>query len=396
MGLKQATSNDRLVALVLALVPFTALGLGRFAYGLLLPTMRAELSWSYLEAGVVTTANTGGYLIGAAMGAAMLRRHGEWSLIVIGSAAIACAMAGTAIAGSLVVISLFRFAVGLVSGWAFLAGSTFAARLSKAGAPAALVWYPAGAGLAVVITAAGHSAIATTFAGWRAGWLTVSALGAVAAALLAVFVPRTKHPKSSRAERAQTAKATGARVRGLEISYGLFGLGYISYVTFAGAYVKGGPSTPSTGLFWTTLGLASVVGAFTWPSLFARHSAGAMYPITLVTCSAGVIVLLIERGLVGALASAALFGFSFLAVVSGVSASARDRVPPEGWASALGWVTVIFGAGQTLGPLLGGALGDTPSGLRLGLAASAAILLIAAIAAFADNRTVAAASRTPA
>jgi hypothetical protein len=39
-----------------------------------------------------------------------------------------------------------------------------------------------------------------------------------------------------------------------------------------------------------------------------------------------------------------------------------------------------------LGPLLGGALGDTSSGLRLGLAASAAILAAGALVALGDYR----------
>ncbi|WP_238011612.1 YbfB/YjiJ family MFS transporter [Dactylosporangium sp. AC04546] len=41
----------------LALGAVTALGLARFAYGLLVPAMRTDLGWSLAQVGAVTTAN---------------------------------------------------------------------------------------------------------------------------------------------------------------------------------------------------------------------------------------------------------------------------------------------------------------------------------------------------
>ena len=64
-----ARPTSRLTTLVLALglaaSPAVALGFARFAYGLLLPGMRADLSWTYTQAGLMNTANAGGYLAGA-------------------------------------------------------------------------------------------------------------------------------------------------------------------------------------------------------------------------------------------------------------------------------------------------------------------------------------------
>src|SRR6516225_9351193 len=47
----------------LALGTASALGLARFAYGLILPAMRSELGWSLAQAGALTTANAVGYLL---------------------------------------------------------------------------------------------------------------------------------------------------------------------------------------------------------------------------------------------------------------------------------------------------------------------------------------------
>ncbi|GAA5448057.1 hypothetical protein Ddep01_01817 [Deinococcus depolymerans] len=56
-------------AAALAAGPVVALGFGRFAYALLLPSMRASLHWTYTQAGVMNTANGLGYLFGALLAA---------------------------------------------------------------------------------------------------------------------------------------------------------------------------------------------------------------------------------------------------------------------------------------------------------------------------------------
>ena len=50
------------LALALSLGAAVSLGITRFAYGLLLPAMRADLGWSYTLAGAMNTVNALGYL----------------------------------------------------------------------------------------------------------------------------------------------------------------------------------------------------------------------------------------------------------------------------------------------------------------------------------------------
>ncbi|MDG1367700.1 MAG: YbfB/YjiJ family MFS transporter, partial [Acidimicrobiales bacterium] len=246
--------------------------------------------------------------------------------------------------------------------------------------------FPGGEGLAILLTALGLPPVEDAFGGWRSGWLVLGGVALVATGILATIVPE------HRADHVVQTATLVDRIRGLEISYALFGLGYISYATFVVAFVRDGDADVSTVVFWATLGTATVVGSFVWPALFAHYTAGAVYPITLVVCAAGVALIIIDRSTISALVSASLFGVSALAVVSGVNAAARDRVQPESWGGAIGRLTATFGVGQMLGPLLGGSLGDTSRGLQLGLAASAAILAVGALVAFVDrnrNRPVA-------
>jgi Uncharacterised MFS-type transporter YbfB len=68
--------------LILSLAPTIGLGIGRFAYALVLPDMRDSLGWSYSAAGFMNTINAVGYLAGALMASRLIRRFGWWSEIV--------------------------------------------------------------------------------------------------------------------------------------------------------------------------------------------------------------------------------------------------------------------------------------------------------------------------
>ena len=61
----------------------------------------------------------------------------------------------------------------------------------------------------------------------------------------------------------------------------------------------------------------------------------------------------------------------------------RDRTgPPSLWAAGIGAFTTLFAAGQIVGPALVGFVADRAGGLRAGLACSAAVLGLGAIAAW--------------
>src|SRR5690606_15835382 len=74
------------LALALSLGAAVSLGITRFAYALLLPTMRDDLGWSYTLAGAMNTANALGYLIGALATPWLLRRTPATALLLWGSA----------------------------------------------------------------------------------------------------------------------------------------------------------------------------------------------------------------------------------------------------------------------------------------------------------------------
>ncbi len=83
----------------------------------------------------------------------------------------------------------------------------------------------------------------------------------------------------------------------------------------------------------------------------------------------------------GSLSFRVLFGGSFLAVLAAVASFARRALNPHAVTGAIGTLTVVFGIGQCIGPVLSGALADGPNGLKAGLWLSVAILAVGAVVA---------------
>ena len=72
-----------------------SLGMTRFAYALLLPPMRDDLSWTYTIAGSMNTFNAVGYLMGALITPRMLNRWGAVHVLIGGAFVASLLMALT-------------------------------------------------------------------------------------------------------------------------------------------------------------------------------------------------------------------------------------------------------------------------------------------------------------
>src|SRR4051812_31204367 len=73
--------------LILSLAPTIGLGIGRFAYALVLPDMRDSLNWSYSAAGFMNTINAVGYLAGALTASPLIKRFGLARSVIWGTVA---------------------------------------------------------------------------------------------------------------------------------------------------------------------------------------------------------------------------------------------------------------------------------------------------------------------
>ncbi len=378
------------VVVGLALGPAVALGLARFAYALLLPAMRTELHWSLTTAGAMNSANALGYLAGALATARLARRYGAHRTFLTGLGVTVASMLLTAATGDIVVLLGLRALAGVSGAVTFVAGAGLVAEAAAGESPhrtaMLLGIYFAGGGAGIVISGLSVPALlgaTASPAGWRWGWVLLGALGA-AALVPAWLAARSsgEPPPQPQHDRRWPARSFVALLG----SYALFGAGYIAYMTFIVAFLHdGGARTGEITAFWAVLGAASILGAFCWVRPIARSRGGRGTSIVLAVVAAGAILPLVSRSAFAAMASAILFGGSFLAVVTAVTAVARRSLRPHHWTPAIAALTVAFAAGQCVGPVLTGVVSQGEAGLRIGLGVSAALLVAAAVVALGQR-----------
>lgn len=369
----------------LAMAPAVALGLARFAYALLLPPMRAELAWSYADAGAMNTANAIGYLAGALTAARVTTYLSAKRTFMISLMLTAAAIGAAGLTKLYGVLIALRFAAGLTGAFAFVAGGSLAsATASRAPgqAPVALGLYFSGGGAGILLSALAVPPLLSV-AGWQSGWLALGATAFAACGVAALALPHAAEPQSDMPGK-KNGGTWSPRVMAVELAaYMLYGAGYIAYATFIISYLREVEGFTVTGvtLFWALLGAASIIGAFLWGPVLSRLKGGRSAAATIAAVSGGAALPLIWSTDLAAYISSVFFGGSFLAVIAAVTSFARRAAPPHRWTAAIGALTAAFGIGQCAGPVLSGALSDGRSGVVAGLWLSVGILALAAAVA---------------
>src|SRR5579872_6514226 len=117
--------------LILSLAPTVGLGIGRFAYSLVLPDMRDSLAWSYSAAGFMNTINAAGYLVGALFASRLIQRFGLAASVRWSTLACALSLALCALSGNFAVLSFARLLVGFAAAIGFVGGGALAATIAQ-------------------------------------------------------------------------------------------------------------------------------------------------------------------------------------------------------------------------------------------------------------------------
>jgi predicted MFS family arabinose efflux permease len=374
-----------ITALALSLAAAVALGLSRFSYGLLLPPMRADLSWSYLLAGAMNTGNALGYFIGALATPALMRRLGVWRLLVTGSVLAGIFMLLSGMVTDATALFLQRVCAGVASAFIFIAGGVLSARLGsmhheRAGFLIGLYYGGTGLGIAlsaVLVPAALASAQEHgTAHPWQWPWLALGITCLVATAIMALPAKAIgEAPPRAGGKHRFAAKDFSFALSG----YFMFGVGYIGYMTFVVALLKqqGMPAGLIT-LFYTLLGLAVVASSRIWARMLDRFKGGESLAILNGILGAVSILPALTSAVPVVFLSGIVFGAVFLSVVASTTALVRHNLPSEAWPAGISAFTMAFAFGQIVGPTMVGWIADGSGGLERGLIVSAFALFIGA------------------
>jgi predicted MFS family arabinose efflux permease len=373
-----ATLSPRVTVLAPALgAAATILGISRFGYGVMLPSMRLDLGWTLTQAGLLDTANALGYVIGAAVSGRLLQRFAPASVLRVCAGAVTLSLIGCALVEAYPVLLAMRAIAGLGASILFVVGGLLATRLGSASGRPGLVLgvYYAGVGPGILVTSLLLPTLLTVAHRWPGGWLILALLCTFCAIVAGTAAGRVP-------EHSPASVASSRRRRDLGwvlAAFVLFGIGYVPFTTFAVEYWKQ-ESTAAltvTGL-WALLALMATASGWVWTRLQRRAPIALIVLLAVVMIAVG--LPLLSTALPALTISAALFGLSFLAVSAAVTGIIRENTPAPRWPTTIAAFTTAFGAGQVAGPLLTGVLADAV-GLRGGLGLAAALLGVAMVCA---------------
>jgi hypothetical protein len=172
----------------------------------------------------------------------------------------------------------------------------------------------------------------------------------------------------------------------LLLAYGIFGVGYIAYMTFIIAWLREhGAQAGEVALFWAVLGLATIFAPPVWRRALAEWPGGRPLATVLVVMAVGAALPLWQTTPAVMLVSAVTFGGSFFGAPTAIAVFSRKVLPPSQWGEAIAGFTTLFALCQCLGPVLTGALSDFAGNLIAGLGFSAAILVVGAVIALLQS-----------
>jgi MFS family permease len=364
-----------------ALCLFGAVGMGRFAYGMVLPSMQESLGMNNTQAGALATANLVGYVALSAIGGALATRFGPRTVVTMGMLMAGVGMLLTGLAGTVLAASVWRTVTGLGSGavnvpMMGLVPSWFPR--SRRGLATGVVIAGASAGLIVAGPVVPRILQAYGDDGWRVCWYIfggVTLVLAIAAFLLLRDRPghaSLSSPTDRPAPGARTGLTAGLNwgrvyrspaVWHLGAVYLAYGFSYIIFMTFFAKRLitDGGLSKQYAGSLFMLVGWLSLFCGVIWGAFsdrFGRKPA-LVTVYTIQALSFALFAVSVSRATF--IASAVLFGITAWSTPAIMAATCGDALGPRLAPAALGLITLFFGIGQAVGPTVAGIMADAAS-----------------------------------
>lgn len=357
------------------LIIFACIGLARYAYTMLLPSMQAGLGLPYDRMGFIGTGNFCGYLLSVVLAPRLIRRFRPRAVISGGLALITLSLFGVSVSHGFFAPLTLYFLVGMGTGFAnipTMALISFWFRSDQRGKAAGMMI--GGNGAAIVLAGVLVPFLNRTFGsnGWRAGWLLLGII-ALTVTILATWLVRN-HPSDMGMEPLgrptppspdqmipREHKGDGALLVRLGLLYLAFGATFMVYGTFIVTTMvrEYGFSESKAGMYWSWAGFFSLFSGVLFGMLSDRI--GRKHGLALVFAVQSTAYLLagLKPGSIGLMISIALYGSAVFAIPAIMAAAVGDYLGLSRAAAAFSTITIFFAAGQTVGPAMAGLIGKS-------------------------------------
>ena len=359
------------------LVKMAGLGFGRFAYPMLIPSMRGSLGFNYIEMGLLSGAIMLGYLLFSLIGGMLATRFGPKRIVVASLLCGSISMFFISRLSEFFPLLFFAFAMGGGGAGAHISMTTLPmAWFEESKLGRALGVVTGGTGLGIIVTGLLLPYLLSNLGeeAWRQCWLLLAMI-TFTVSVMGFFLLKEKPSQMNLhsleiSEDMETivfpVRRDGLTIRTIFVMYFIFGFAYNIYATYFVAYmVEEIRLTEKTvGDIWAIFGWMCTGSGLIWGFISDRLGRRKALLWNNGMISLAVLLPLLLHQTPFLALSAFLFGLTFLGTVTIIAASVGDQVV-EKRASVYGLVTLIHGIGQFLGTTIGGYLKDLTGTFQL-------------------------------
>ncbi|MCB4203494.1 YbfB/YjiJ family MFS transporter [Deferribacterales bacterium Es71-Z0220] len=355
---------------------FLAMAVGRFAFTPILPIMQSNYGFSNTIAGNIASINYLGYLLGAILSKYVKNNNTQYAIYKV--SLIICILSTAAMAFSHTIFSWYfwRFIIGIASGFLNVLGVAFVLQsLALLGKSHISGWMFCGVGTGIALTGIAVPALSTILTADQI-WLGLSVLSIIPFYFgwTAVKKVELQHNLSTTA-----SNDKNPMIRKLYISYFLEGFGYIITATFiVSILTKTLNSIYAANVSWILIGISAAVTTLIWPKISNKFGAHKSLITAFLIQSVAIILPLMIPNTFGYIISAIGFGGTFLGIVAMTLSYGRE-ISPQASNKVIGDLTILFGIGQIISPVIAGYLADIYGNFNISIIIAFFSVILAAI-----------------
>lgn len=368
-----------IIAFTGTIVTILAHGFGRMSYSVILPSMKDGLSLSYTQLGSIAMGNFIGYLLLSVIGGFLATRFGVRRVVFISLLVIGISLFLTGFSESFSFAFIMRLISGMGNGSSYVPIMALPAAwfvMKKRGLATGIV--SGGIGVGLFLSGIILPPIISSFGrdGWRYAWFLMGIIVFIFSFVCYAFLRNNPKEKGLSMYGGEEEQKGGPKVtlfsafRDIVVEpeiwklgcvYFMYGFSYIIYLTFFVAYLTKeiGVAPVTAGKMFAVLGLFSIFCGVIWGGI--SDILGRRYGSLLayITLALSYILLAFWKDTAVFYISAIIFGIAAWSIPTIMAAASGDAVGGRLAPAGLGFITLFFGIGQALGPVIGGWLKDS-------------------------------------
>lgn len=373
-----------------------AVGLARFAFGMIIPAMAGDLGLDYRQQGFLGASYFLGYLAVVGVLPWLAPKIGVKRLCVGGLGLVAASLLAISLGRDYAFVSLSYLVTGIGSGAAFIGAMSLPSlwfqpshRARAAGVATA------GAGIGILVSGLIVPRMPGAFGllPWQMVWLVFAVLALLFGLLAAAFLRERPSELGlapyGRAGDGNAGTAAARRQPGhnwaillhLGVIYFLFAVTALTYTTFIVTTMVDELSVTkqAAGLLWAVVGALSIFSGALFGSIADRFGIRAGMASALIAQGTAYGLIAAGTGIYGLYVSIFLFGLSAWSMPSIVAAAAGDYLGSEKAAAGFAVLTLMFAVGQALGPAGAGILAGWTGGFAASYGVAAGLTALAVL-----------------